>query len=149
MCDLFGGSNDNVGGAESSLTRIAESQEDRQETAFNQAFPFLSQRASGGLPFADSARDFAGGRSARAFAPRRASLFRRGAQAGISPDDPSFLATIGDLEATRARQFDDSQLGIDFADDQAKMQAVLALLQGGQAQDPTRTLATLLSSLQA
>ena len=147
MC--FGDTTNPVEDAEGSLARIAESEEDRKKKAFDQVFPLLGERASGGLPFADSARDFAGGRSARAFAPRRAALFRRGAQAGLRPDDPSFLATIGDLEADRARQFDDSQLNIDFADDQAKMNAILALLQGGQAQDPTRTLGTLLSSLQA
>lgn len=113
---------------------------------FSAAKPFLQSRLSGGLPFLRQAMDFASGTTARALAPRRAELTRRAAAAGISPDDPAFLQTLGDFGARAGRQFDDTLLNLLFADEASRQAAARGFLQVAGAQDPARTLSLLLQT---
>jgi hypothetical protein len=94
----------------------------------NTVSPFYANRAANGLPYYTNMVDSTSGSTAQAFAPARAALNRRlGAQPGL----PSGFreGARSDLDEAQAQAFDQTALGAQAAQEQAKQAGVAGLAQ--------------------
>lgn len=96
--------------------------------------PFATNRLNNGLPFYGDLTDYAGGTSAKAWAPAKAAALRSLDSTSSFYGTPSGYrnATLGDIDASRARDFDSSLTDTMLQNEQSKQQA--AGLLTGQAQ---------------
>lgn len=92
--------------------------------------PFATQRMNNGLPFFPALTDFARGTSAQAFAPAYASLNQRLNSMGTLPSGFR-TAALSDLDASRARSFDQNLVNNLLLNETAKNNAA-AMLTGQQ-----------------
>ena len=113
------------------LAGTANRQEQFMENQQNKVNPFYTSRMNNGLPYMNALTDSAGGTTARAFAPARASLMQR---LGSQPGLPSGFReqAMQDLDSQQASAFDQNLVGALAANEQAKQAGASGLL--GQAQ---------------
>lgn len=105
-----------------------------QKDQINKITPFATDRLNNGLPFYGDLTDYAGGTSAKAWAPAKAAALRRLDSTDSFYGTPSGYkeATLGDIDASRARDFDSNLTNAMFSNEQSKQDA--ARLLTGQAQ---------------
>src|SRR6185437_2809101 len=100
--------------------------------------PFATSRLNNGLPFYGDLTDYAGGTSAKAYAPAKASLLRSLDSGSSFYGTPSGYKTqaLTDLNTARAHDFDSSLVGAMTENEQAKENAAQLLTGQAQLQNP-------------
>jgi len=115
--------------------------------SFQTALPQEQQTLKTGTGFLPEALDFSGGTTAQSFASGKAALARQLAQAGISPDDPRYIAEMSQFQEGESKAFDSNILNQLMQNFQAKQGAAKDLLQFGSAQNPLQAYATLMQTI--
>lgn len=97
-----------------------------QDKIYGQIAPFATNRLQNGLSYAGQLNDYAGGNTARAYAPARAALAR---QLGSIGGLPSGFKTgaMADLNENAAQNYDANLKGAQDQNDQARVQGAQIL----------------------
>lgn len=97
-----------------------------QDAIYGQIAPMATARMQNGLPYAGQLLDYAGGNTARAYAPARAALARQLGSTGGLPSGFK-TAAMADLNENAAQNFDANIKGAQDQNDQAKIQGAQIL----------------------
>jgi hypothetical protein len=137
-----------VNATESAIANQANQQTQLQGEAFNTAYPVEAGTASGGLPYLNDLMNASSGATAQSFAPGKAQVARQLAQAGISPDDPRYIAAMSQYNEGEGQAFDQNAVSALQQNQTAKTGAAGNLLQFGNSQNPLQSLGLLLQAYQ-
>jgi hypothetical protein len=141
---MAGGPSDQQKQAAASQSALADTMRDLggkqfalQQDAYHQIKPYATSRIQNGLPFFKDITDFKGGATARAYAPAEAAIKRRYAtMPGAGGNSGAEQQALSDLEATKARSYDDNILSSLFANEDAKRQGAGVLTGQQQIANP-------------
>lgn len=106
--------------------KLANQSSEKFNSLYGQTQPFYQNEMQNGLPFYGSMTDYAGGDTARAYAPAYGDLNRRLGTSGALPSGFRTAAN-SDLQAQQANSFDSQLKQAQFANFGAKQQGAQGL----------------------
>jgi hypothetical protein len=128
------------------ISSSASASNQRQQQAFNTAFPYFKNLQNNGLPYFNQLTDYSGGTLAKSAAPIAGAFKRSAYKAGLTPRDPAYLSAMSNFNSNLARTFDQNMVQNLNANQAAKTNASQNLLQLGNASNPAQ-LYSLLANL--
>jgi hypothetical protein len=116
--------------------QVADQRNAREQEQYNLIKPYATSRLQNGLPFMNAMNDYAGGSTARAFAPARANLMRRTSMYGSALPSGFQQGALSDLDSQQAHAYDQNLMQNMLTNEQAKSEAARLLTNQQQIANP-------------